>query len=136
MSAKWNVLYGIEGFGFGPRRLPDELSARQAVEKHKRLLRDANALELLLLPIGKKKERAMVEFLYGNAGATMDDLLRLWQELQPRSAEDPYTVEAVRKAIERVNRLFRDEPIPLEIVKARSTRDRYGKNRVWLDVRT
>ena len=125
MKAKWSVPDGVEGFGFEPRKLPPEKAARWAVEKHEEYLNNGADLKLLLVPIGKKKDRKIVRFLYGNASATIKDLWELTED-------EPLTLDALRKTIDRLNRLFSRERIPLKIVKERGSK--HGRERVWLDV--
>lgn len=125
MDASWNVRYGIEGFGLKPKPPTPETAARWAVEKHRKFLNNAVGLELLLIPIGKKKEREIVRFLYGNANATMEDLWELTED-------EPLTPDALRKTIERLNTLFFEKDIPLRVVKERG--NKHGRERVWLDV--
>lgn len=124
MNRNWNVRDGIKGFGIKPRKPAPETAARWAVQKHTKLLSDAAALDLLLVPIGKKKEREIVRFLFRNATATVNDLRDLTED-------EPLTPDALRKTIERLNALFREAEIPLEIVKEHGGS---GFERVWLDI--
>ena len=147
MAAEGNSRFGIEGFGFKPPKLPPETAARWAVEKHRKFLGTASNLELLLVPIGKKKPSTILRFLYGNANATLADLWKLTEDEPPAidanatladlweiPEDETLGIDAVRKTIDRLNKVLREAAIPLKIVKERSNTHTLGQCRVWLDV--
>lgn len=133
MKEKWTAPKN-EGFGFGlkPEKLPTETAIRWAFEKRERFLNNAARLSLLLAPIRMKKDRKIIEFLYGKYSVTVEELFQL-TESESLLKDNPPN-EALRKRIERLNKHFRKEGLPLAIMKERGGRDMRDMERVWLDV--
>ena len=115
----------LEGFGLKPPKPLPETLARRAVPQHTKVMAELGGLELLMFPIGKKKDRQVIQFLYRNADATVAKLSDFLEE-------EPLTDDALRKTIERLNDLFEEAGIPLRVSKERGGT---GFERVWLDVR-
>jgi hypothetical protein len=118
--------------GFFPdlkrRKLPPDTAIRWAFQKRQSFFEDVGSLKLLLAPIGKKNQRKIVEFLFDRYSATIAEL-RMLTEVEP------LTPDALRKTIERLNKLFRKEGLNLRLDWEESHGDGLDEERVWLDVR-
>lgn len=116
-----------EGFGIIDTRLPrhpSQTGPEYAAARHKAFISGIDALKLMTLPMTGKKDSQIVNYLYRNPAATMNDL-------RDHTEDRILTVDAMRKTIERINKLFFDNQIPLMIDKKR---DDKGVEHVWLEI--
>lgn len=116
-----------EGFGIENTRLPrhpSQTGPEYAAARHRAFLRGIDALDLITLPMQGKKDCQVLRFLYRNPKASMDDLRDITEDRA-------LTPDAIRRTIDRINRRFLDNKIPLYIDKKR---DDSGVVYVWLEI--